>query len=202
MKIKYKCSLHLHGVFGGLPKTRAGFHCGLALYMRLDFYKWKSSFIIRESEKKNETKRGDFWGRQWTNRKWGWFIVWYEGMVSQSGINSHSYTIWALRRHFLAKTVLSHEWKPLAIDDLGWIRHIPYSSSHSPLWAHSPIRSTEAERCPRKKKNWSYRGGVERTASSRVVFLSLWLVRYHPDKSFLSPQKRATANCFNGFPLR
>lgn len=172
--------------------------------MRSNFYKWKSRFTIQESEEKGERKTGDV-GREgrWMKGKLLWFIVWYEDMESQSGDLQPQLYDMSLKhqsKHFLVKSILSHEWKPLAIDDLRWIKYSALIFLQ-PLSCQNPHSHQKHSGCEISRESRRY-GEGERTARSWVVFLSLWLVKYHPYKLFLLPQKRAMANCFNGFPLR
>lgn len=120
--------------------------------MRSNFYKWKSRFTIQESEENGERKTGDV-GREgrWMKGKLLWFIVWYEDMESQSGDLQPQLYDMSLKhqsKHFLVKSILSHEWKPLAIDDLRWIKYS--ASSHFLVKTHTLIRSTQAVRSPEK----------------------------------------------------
>lgn len=93
-------------------RCRYCFFRRLAFRVRFTFHKWKSRVTIQEGE--------DQPGVGWEGVEQKGIILLIYSVIGKHGITIRRSEAKALSsERSLAKSIRSHEWKPLAIDDLG-----------------------------------------------------------------------------------
>lgn len=162
------------------------FGCGLAFYF-INYYiflKHEVRILVgKQLYHSAQRKEGIFpGGRRWMKGEMSliYSVIWSHGIVIRGST--------ALKE----APPQEHEWKPLAIADLEWIKY-GILIFHSLVGAHNSASSAGAERSRGVEGGGLLTGGfLASLGSSHIIQIN------HRTR----PQKRAAANCFNGFPLR